>query len=70
MSQKAKQELAKLEEQEKIAANPELLLEADRKARVEYEKTVNDAYYRSPKFRNDCLCTSAIAGGRTAFQAV
>jgi len=69
MSQKAKQELAKLEEQEKIAANPELLLEADRKARVEYEKAVNDAYYRSPKFRNDCLCTSAIAGGRTAFQA-
>ncbi|WP_110970632.1 hypothetical protein [Pseudomonas huaxiensis] len=69
MSQKARQKLAKLEEQEKIAANPELLLEADRQARAEYEKTVNDAYYRSPKFRQDCLRTSALAGGRMAFQA-
>jgi hypothetical protein len=69
MSQKQKDELAKLKEQEKIAANPELLLEADRKARAANEKKINDAYYRSPKFRNDCLKTSVIAGGRAAFQA-
>jgi hypothetical protein len=69
MSQKQKDELAKLKEQEKIAANPELLLEADRKARAANEKKINDAYYRSPKFRNDCLKTSVTAGGRAAFQA-
>lgn len=69
MSQKARQEMAKLEEQEKIDANPELLLEADEQARDEYEETINRAYYLGPKFRRDCLRTSAIAGGRMAFQA-
>lgn len=69
MSQKQKDALAKLKEQEKIAANPEPLLEADRKARAANEKKINDAYYRSPKFRNDCLKTSVAAGGRAAFQA-
>ncbi|MBF6043032.1 hypothetical protein P5706_34235 [Pseudomonas sp. ChxA] len=69
MSQKQKDELAKLKEQEKIAANPEPLLEADRKARAANEKKINDAYYRSPKFRNDCLKTSVAAGGRAAFQS-
>lgn len=69
MSQKQKDELAKLKEQEKIAANPEPLLEADRQARAANEKKVNDAYYRSPKFRSDCLKTSVAAGGRAAFQA-
>jgi len=69
MRKKAKQELAKLEEQEKIAANPERLLNADRLARVAYEKAVNDACYRSEKFRQDCLHSSTMAGGRAAFQA-
>lgn len=69
MSKSQKDELAKLNEQEKIAANPEPLLEADRKARAANEKAINDAYYRSPKFRRDCLNTSVAAGGRAAFQA-
>jgi hypothetical protein len=69
MSQKQKDGLAKLKEQEKIAANPEPLLEADRNARASNEKKINDAYYRSPKFRNDCLKTSVTAGGRAAFQS-
>lgn len=69
MSKSQKDELAKLNEQVKIAANPELLLEADRKARAANEKAINDAYYRSPKFRRDCLNTSVAAGGRAAFQA-
>ncbi|MHC5195049.1 hypothetical protein ACYSUW_14940 [Pseudomonas frederiksbergensis] len=62
------QELAKLTEQEKISNNPEPLLAADRTARADYEKEIN-TYYRSPKFRSDCLKTSANAGGRAAFQA-
>ncbi|MBM5459056.1 hypothetical protein H8F21_15920 [Pseudomonas sp. P66] len=68
LSAKAKEEIAKLVEQEKITANPEPLLEADRKARAEYDKAVN-AYYLSAEFRKDCLHTSVVAGGRAAFQA-
>lgn len=52
--------MAKLEEQEKIDTNPELLLEADEQARHEYEDTINRAYYLGPKFRRDCLHTSTI----------
>lgn len=62
-------DLNKLTEQEKVANNPEPLLEADRKAREVYEKELWDAYYGSPEFSRDCVHTSLKAGARGAFQA-
>ncbi|MGE6993777.1 hypothetical protein ACQKIK_10250 [Pseudomonas sp. NPDC047961] len=69
LTKSEKNKLNKLTEQEKIDKNPELLLEKERMAREEYDSKINEAYYKSEKFRKDCIETSAKEGGKMAFQA-
>lgn len=69
LTKSEKNKLNKLTEQEKIDKNPELLLEKERMAREEYDTKINEAYYKSEKFRKDCIETSAKEGGKMAFQA-
>lgn len=69
LTEKEEAKLKIYAEQEKIAQNPELLLERDRIAREDYEKSINDTYYKGEQFRKACLHTSAKEGGKMAFQA-
>ena len=69
LTKKEENKLNKYTEQEKIAQNPERLLEKERIAREEYEKSIHDKYYKGKQFRKDCLHTSVKEGVKVAFQA-
>ena len=68
LTPKEENRLNLLKQHEAIAQNPDLLLAKDKAARAEYEKKLNDAYYKSDKFKADLARTSLKEGGKMAFQ--
>ncbi|MDP9713472.1 UNVERIFIED_ORG: hypothetical protein J2X80_005598 [Pseudomonas fluorescens] len=68
LTPKDENRLRLLKQQEAIAQNPDLLLAKDKAAREAYEKKLNDAYYKSEKFKSDLAKTSLKEGGKMAFQ--
>lgn len=66
LSEKEQHELRKLEELAQI--DDEKALDADKKAREEIDKKINEAYYRSKKFATDAAVAGATEGAKMGMQ--